>query len=145
MISVVDSATVKVATHSYEAAIEKWLLIYVGVWKDDVEDYEEKIGKFSDKISTLKCFHIDGKIQSSIDEVHGSILLISNFTLYGRAEKGQKLDFSESADYETAEKIYNVLIEALRQKWLRIESGMFGAYMEVTSVNGGPINFLIDY
>ena len=116
MISVVDSATVKIAEHNYEAAIQKGLLIYVGVGKEDVENYQEKISTFIEKISTLKCFHVDGKIQSSIDEVHGSILLISNFTLYGRSEKGQKLDFSQSADYETAENIYETLVEAMRQK-----------------------------
>lgn len=145
MISVVDNATVKIAEHSYEAAIEKWLLIYVGISKEDIESYEEKIAKFVEKISVLKCFHVDGKINSSIDEVHGSILLISNFTLYGRSEKWQKLDFSQSADYENAEKIYNALIEALRAKGLRVKTGIFGAYMEVSSVNAGPINFLLDY
>lgn len=145
VVSVVDRAEVKIAEHSYEAAIGKWLLIYVGISKEDIDNYEEKISKFVEKISVLKCFHVNGKIDSSIDDVHGSILLISNFTLYGRSEKGQKLDFSQSADYENAEKIYNALIDALRNKGLTVETGMFGSYMEVSSVNAGPINFLLDY
>ena len=145
MISVVDNATVKIAEHDYEASIQKWLLIYVGVAKSDTEDYTGKIQKFVDKIATLKCFHVDGKINSSIGDVSGSILLISNFTLYGRTDNGQKIDFSQSADYESAEKIYNELIEALRQKWLTVETGIFGAYMEVSSVNAGPLNFILDY
>lgn len=144
MISVVDNATVKIAEHDYEAAIGKGLLIYVGVGKMDVDEYESKIQKFVEKIATLKCFHVDGKINSSIGDVSGSILLISNFTLCGRTDNGQKIDFSQSADYESAEKIYNVLIEALRQKDLIVETGIFGAYMEVSSVNAGPINFVID-
>lgn len=144
MISVVDHATVKIAEKDYEAGIEKWLLIYVGISKEDVESYEDKIHKFVEKISVLKCFHVDGKINSSIDEVHGSILLISNFTLYGRSDKGQKLDFSQSADYESAQKIYDVLISALRNKGLSVETGIFGTYMEVSSVNAGPINIIMD-
>ncbi len=145
MISVVDNATVKIAEHDYEASIQKWLLIYVGIGKMDVEDYAGKIQKFVEKISTLKCFHVDGKINSSITDVSGSILLISNFTLYGRTDNGQKIDFSQSADYESAEKIYNDLIGALREKWLIVETGIFGAYMEVSSVNAGPLNFILDY
>lgn len=117
----------------------------MGVGKEDVENYQEKISKFAEKISTMKCFHVDGKINSSIDDVHGSILLISNFTLYGRSEKGQKMDFSQSADYESAEKIYNELIQTLRQKNLVVETGIFGSYMEVSSVNAGPLNYVLEY
>lgn len=145
MISVVDSATVKISEHNYEAAIEKGLLIYVGIARSDLEDYTAKIEKFVDKIDTLKCFHADGKIDSSIHDVSGKILLISNFTLYGRADKGQKLDFSQSADYENAENIYGLLIQKLRTKGLIVETGIFGAYMEVESINAGPINLVLDY
>lgn len=120
------------------------MLIYVGIGKEDVENYEDKINKFVDKITTLKCFHVDGKINSAIDEVQGEILLISNFTLYGRADKGQKLDFSQSADYATAEKIYNELFHMLAKK-VTVKTGVFGGYMEVGSVNAGPINLVLDY
>lgn len=103
-----------------------------------------KIDKFIEKISTLKCFHVDGKINSSLADVNGQILLISNFTLYGKSDKGQKLDFSQSADFATAESIYNALVESLRKK-IPVETGMFGGYMEVESVNAGPINLVMDY
>lgn len=143
MISVVDNATVKVAEQGYEASIQKGLLIYVGISREDLEDYEWKIQKFVDKITSLKCFHVDGKINSTISDVGGEVLLISNFTLYGRTEKGQKMDFSQAADYENAEKIYNQLFHALA-KQITVKTWVFWGYMEVSSVNAGPINFIID-
>ncbi len=144
VVSVVDNASVKVAEKNYEASIGKWLLVYVGISRDDLEDYESKIAKFVDKISVLKCFHADGKIHASLQDVDGEVLLISNFTLYGRADKWQKLDFSQSADFENAEKIYNLLIQKMSAS-MPVKTGVFGAYMEVSSVNGGPINLVLDY
>lgn len=144
MISVVDSATVEVKEENYRVTMGKWLLIYVGISKDDIDDYQQKIEKFVDKIQTLKCFHVDGKINSSIGEVWWEIMLISNFTLYGRADKWQKLDFSQSADFASAEKIYNELVAKLSEH-LTVYTGVFGGYMEVSSVNAGPINLVLDY
>lgn len=144
IVSVVDNATVKVAEQNYEAGIETWLLIYVGIGKEDEENYQERIDKFVDKISTLKCFHVDGKINSSIADVQWEILLISNFTLYGKSEKWQKLDFSQSADYATAEKIYNALFHTLAQK-VSVKTWVFGGYMEVESLNVWPINLMLEF
>ena len=96
------------------------------------------------KISTLKCFHADGKISQSLEDVRGEILLISNFTLYGTSANGQKLDFSQSADYASAEKIYDVLVTELSKK-TTVKTGIFGGLMDVDSLNSGPINLVFDF
>ena len=112
---------------------------------DDLTDYAEKIEKFVRKIPEIQFFHHAGRIDASLQDVKGEILVISNFTLFGTADKGKKLSFTHSAPYAEAEKIYDSLVEALCTAGLRIKTGMFGAEMKVESVNDGPINLIFDY
>lgn len=142
LIQVVDRASVEVKEQNYTAQIGQWLLIYVWIHKNDLADYQEKIAHFVSKIRSLQVFHRDGKLIGTLDEVEGQILLISNFTLYGENRKGNRFDFADSAWFADAQKVYDDLIVSLGHEWIEVKTGIFGAYMEVDSLNGGPINFL---
>ena len=155
VIQVVEHASVHVAEQNYTAKIGQWLLIYVGIHKDDVNDYQQKIAHFVGKIRGLQLFHVDGKLQGSLESVWWEILLISNFTLYWENKKGNRFDFGNSAWFADAEVIYNTLIEQLRVPMkstmdenilseISVKTGIFGAYMEVDSKNGWPINLVLD-
>ena len=147
LIQVVNSASVNIVEKNITNKIEKWLLIYVGVATNDINDYSEKIDKFVNKIWSTKFFHNPEthKIDKSINEINGQILLISNFTLYWSNKKGTKLDFTDSAWYEDANRIYEDLIEKLKQHWIRLHTWEFGAMMLVDSQNDGPINIILEY
>ncbi len=155
ILQVVDHASVYVKEKEYRAEIGQWLLIYVGIHKDDVSDYQQKIAHFVGKIRGLQLFHVDGKLQGSLDSVWWEILLISNFTLYWENKKGNRFDFGNSAWFAVAELIYNTLVEQLRLpvkfstdenilSEISVKTGLFGEFMEVDSRNGWPINLILD-
>ncbi|MFZ2150676.1 MAG: D-aminoacyl-tRNA deacylase [Candidatus Absconditicoccaceae bacterium] len=147
LIQVVNNASVHIVEKNITNNIEKGLLIYVGVSNDDINNYSEKIDKFVNKIGSTKFFHNieTHKIDQSINDINGQILLISNFTLYGSNKKGTKLDFTDSAGYEDAKRIYEDLIEKIKQHGIQIKTGEFGAMMLVDSQNDGPINIILEY
>lgn len=140
LLQVVDAASVIAQEKNYEASIHQWLLIYVWVHKNDVVEYQEKIRHFVAKIRQLQIFHVDGKLQWTLDSVWGEIMLISNFTLYWENRKGNRFDFGDSAWFEDAKMIYDALVVALQIEWIAVKTGVFGAYMRVESTNAGPIN-----
>jgi D-tyrosyl-tRNA(Tyr) deacylase len=144
LIQVVNRASVEVKEQNHTAAIGQWLLIYIWIHKSDIEDYRTKITHFVSKIRSLQVFHLDGKLQGTLDAVGWEILLVSNFTLYWENKKWNRFDFADSAWFDDAQKVYDDLIVALKNEWIQVKAGIFGAYMEVESVNGGPINFLRD-
>ena len=120
------------------------LLVYLGVGKEDAESDAEFI---ADKLVHLRIFADDaGKMNRSVMDVGGGILLISNFTLHGDCRKGRRPGFDAAGDPTRAEELYEkvaALIET-RPDGPRIEKGSFGAYMQVTSLNDGPVTFLLD-
>jgi len=141
LLSVVSSATVTIPAEQYSASIQRGLLIYVGISHDDILVANEKVAHIVGKLRSLQLFHVDGKLQGSLDSVGGEILLISNFTLYGEQKKGNRFDFTQSAWFVDAKKVYEKLIDALRGAgYTDLQTGKFGAMMEVKSVNDGPIN-----
>lgn len=147
LIQSVEEASVIVDESKINNKIWKGLLIYIGISKEDLEDYEKKIEKITRKLSTLRfCTNKDGtKIDQSIADIDGEILLISNFTLYGRNKKGTKIDFMLSARFQEAEKVYNLLIEKIKEANIPIQTGEFGGYMKIKSVLHGPLNYVIDF
>ena len=80
----------------------------------------------------------------SISDVEGEILVISQFTLYGDARKGKRPSFTDSADPDIGNDYYNNFIDSLRKSGLKVESGEFGANMEVEYINDGPVTILLD-
>ena len=123
-------------------SIGKGLLVYLGVGKDDSEKDVEFI---TDKLVNLRIFPDENdKMNLSVLDVRGGILLVSQFTLYGDCRKGRRPGFDLAGEPETAERLYEKTIEAIRQKGAPVETGVFAAHMDVTSINDGPVTFLLD-
>jgi D-tyrosyl-tRNA(Tyr) deacylase len=122
--------------------IDHGLLIYLGIGKEDsVED-----ARFiADKLVNLRIFADDDrKMNLSVKDVGGAILLVSNFTLHGDCRKGRRPGFDDAAGPESAQQLYEKVIELITEQGINVEKGAFGEYMHVTSINDGPVTFLLD-
>jgi D-tyrosyl-tRNA(Tyr) deacylase len=118
------------------------LLVYLGVGK---EDSAEDVQFMADKLANLRIFADEaGKMNRSVIDVGGSILLISNFTLHGDCRKGRRPGFDAASPPGPAEKLYEQVAQAIAAQGVPAERGSFGAYMHVSSTNDGPVNFLLD-
>lgn len=108
------------------------------------EDREAVIEKMAEKILKLRIFSdSENKMNLSVKDVGGQILLISQFTLYSDPKKGNRPGFSDSADPKTANEFYQKLIQRLRAE-IQVETGEFGGNMQVSLVNDGPVTIIID-
>ena len=122
--------------------IEKGFLLLVGFTHGDTP---EKVDWMVDKSSGLRLFgDADGKMNLGLAEVGGAVLVVSQFTLYGNAEKGKRPSFIDAARPEEAIPLYERFLAALREKGLHVESGEFGAMMEVELVNDGPVTLWLE-
>lgn len=127
--------------------IKNWLLIYVGISKEDQlrEDRKAMISKFCKKLPTLKLLeNQEGKIVATLADNQAEIMVISNFTLYWHYKSGTKIDFSQSGSYNFAKQAYDYLLKELEAQELKIVSGEFGASMQIESRNSWPINYCFD-
>ena len=118
------------------------LLIYLSVGRDDeLKDAEY----MAEKLAALRIFADDtGKMNLSVRDVGGDLLIVSNFTLHGDCRKGRRPGFDAAAEAKTAEELYEKVTELIAEKGLKVEKGLFGEHMEVSSVNDGPVTFLLD-
>ena len=123
-------------------SIRKGYVLLVGITHEDTEKDADYIAK---KVAGLRLWEDeDGKMNRSIDEVDGEILSVSQFTLYGDVRKGRRPSFIEAARPEKAEPIWNYFNESLREQGLKVETGVFGAMMDVSLVNDGPVTIIIE-
>lgn len=83
-------------------------------------------------------------LEKSVQEIGGELLVVSQFTLYGDCRKGRRPSFTRSASPESAQKLYEQFVETLRQSGLRVETGQFGAMMQVSIENDGPVTLLLE-
>ena len=122
--------------------IGKGMVLLVGA---TVGDGEKEVVYLADKCANLRIFEdAQGKMNLSVLEVGGEILVISQFTLYGDTKKGRRPSFTEAMEPKEAEKLYLMFIDYLKEKGLRVEQGVFGAKMLVKIFNDGPVTFVLD-
>ena len=122
--------------------IEAGLLVLVGIKADDTEKDMDYIIK---KITGLRIFSdAEGKMNLSVQDIGGKILIVPNFTLYGSCVKGMRPSFIASGSVSEAEKKYNRFIEKLKDTDVPFETGQFQADMKVSLLNDGPVTLLLD-
>lgn len=118
------------------------LLVLLGVSSDDTMD---DVQYMVDKISHLRVFSdAEGKMNLSVSQVGGEVLVVSQFTLYGDCRKGRRPSFTAAAKGEPADDLYQAVVSGLRSNGLSVETGEFGANMQVHLVNDGPVTLLLD-
>ena len=143
VIQRVKCASVNINKINY-SLINQGLLILLGI---SVNDGDADLDYILDKIINLRIFiDKDGKMNNDISSINGEFLIISQFTLYGDARKGRRPSYSNAEKREKAENIYNLLIDKLKEKYSKekVKTGQFGAKMEVSLVNDGPVTILLD-
>ena len=123
-------------------SIRTGLLVFLGVSRTDtVEDANYLAGK----LLGLRIFpDEDGKMNRNVQEAGGSLLIVSQFTLYGDCRKGRRPSFDQAAAPEQAQDLYNYFVESLKRGPVPVETGVFQAMMQVHIVNDGPVTILID-
>jgi D-tyrosyl-tRNA(Tyr) deacylase len=123
-------------------AIDRGLLVLLGVTHADTDAEARWL---AEKTAGLRIFNDDaGKMNRDVAEVGGSVLVVSQFTLYGDCQKGRRPSFIDAARPEQAEPLYECFVNALRAVGIRTATGRFGAAMEVHLVNDGPVTLIID-
>lgn len=123
--------------------IGKGFVLLVGISHSDTREDADFLAK---KVAGMRIFEdAEGKMNLSLAEVGGQILSISQFTLYGNARKGNRPSFIEAARPEVAEPLYEYFNQVLREQYgLQVETGRFGANMQVDFVNDGPVTIIVD-
>jgi len=121
--------------------IAEGLLIFLGV--SETDDLTT-VKKMADKIINLRIFNDDlNKMNLSLLDICGSLLIVSQFTLYADCTKGNRPNFLNAANSLHAKKIYNEFVNYMVQKKINVQSGQFGAHMEVHLINSGPVTFIL--
>ncbi len=117
-------------------------LVLLGIGKNDTEEAARHI---AGKIAGLRVFSdAEGKFNLALDDVDGSVLLVSQFTLYADTRKGRRPSFVDAAPPEHAEALVERCAHYMRRSGIQVETGRFGAHMEVSLLNDGPVTILID-
>ena len=123
-------------------AIDRGLIVYLGAGKGDGDDDRAWLLA---KIAGRRIFENDeGKMDRSVVDVGGALLVVSQFTLYGDVKKGRRPSFDGAMPPEDAERAYEAFVRDARAQGLRVETGRFRAHMKVSSLNDGPVTIWID-
>lgn len=122
--------------------IENGYLLLVGITTTDTE---KEINYLVEKVVGLRLFEdAEGKMNHSIEQVQGSILSVSQFTLYADTRKGRRPSFTDAARPEMAKSLWELFNNKLLAKGLKVETGVFGAMMDVTFTNDGPVTIMLE-
>lgn len=141
VIQRVTSASVEVEG-KITGRIRQGLMVLLGVAKGDDES---DVRYLIDKIRSLRIFSDEqGKMNRSLIDVGGAVLLVSQFTLLGRTSSGRRPSFDDAAPPEPAKRLYEQVATGLRESGTVVETGIFAAHMQVALVNDGPVTFVLD-
>ncbi|MBQ7126726.1 D-tyrosyl-tRNA(Tyr) deacylase [bacterium] len=141
LIQRVKQASVKIDNKFY-SSINKGILAFVGIEKGDNIDI---IQKAAQKIINLRIFADENdKMNHSLIDIQGEILIVSQFTLCGNCKKGTRPSFDNSENPEIANKLYEKFVETIKSNNIKTQTGKFGAMMEVEIINDGPVTFMIE-
>jgi len=141
LIQRVKKASVEV-NQEVIGAIDRGLLVFLGIHKDDQPKQTEWM---ISKTIHLRIFEDEqGKMNKSLMDIQGQILVISQFTLYGNCQAGRRPDFLEAAPPQIAEPIYEKFIRELKISVPSVQSGKFRAHMEISLINDGPVTLMIE-
>jgi D-aminoacyl-tRNA deacylase len=122
--------------------ISEGLLVYLGVGKGDTE---KDAALIADKVTNLRIFEdAEGRMNRSVLDTGGGVLVVSQFTLYGDAREGRRPSYSSAADPDTARTLYETVVSKIAAAGLAVATGVFRAAMEVSYTNMGPITILLD-
>ena len=123
-------------------AIDRGFLVLLGVGPEDTQAVCDKL---AEKVCNLRVFEDEnGKMNRSLEDVKGQLLIVSQFTLYGSCKKGRRPEFLSAARPEVAIRLYEKFVQLCRVKGFHTETGEFGAYMQVESLNDGPVTLVVD-
>lgn len=137
----VSAASVKV-DGKITGSIQTGYLLLFGVGQEDTED---DCRRLADKIINLRIFSDEnGKINLSLGDVRGSLLVVPQFTLYADCRKGKRPNFIQAAKPDEADRLYRYFVDYCRSKGLHTETGMFGADMKVELLNDGPFTLVLE-
>lgn len=138
----VSRAEVRVK-HQTVGRIGKGILVLLGIGQDDGD---QDLQWLADKVMNLRIFEDENdKMNLSVLDVRGQVLVVSQFTLFGDCRKGKRPSYSSAAAPGDAERMYNAFVETIEQKYgIKVERGVFQAMMEVDLVNDGPVTLLLD-
>lgn len=144
LIQRVSRGAVKIKSHNYEKHIQKGMVILLGVKQGDDEN---DVIFVADKCSGLRIFEDENeKMNLSLKDINGEVLIISQFTLYGNTRKGNRPGFDEAAKPELAEFLYTKFIDRMKENLGddKIKTGIFATMMEVEILNDGPVTLLVE-
>lgn len=142
LIQRVKRASVTIDGELY-SEINQGLLVLLGVEKGDEKENAEKL---ADKICKLRIFEDENdKMNLSVQDVHGEILVVSQFTLAGDCKKGTRPSFDKAELPQKANELYEYFTNLIREKNITTKTGVFGAMMDVELINDGPVTFMLEF
>ena len=122
--------------------IGRGLVVLLGVARDDTNDDADYL---AEKITNLRIFNDEqGKMNLSLIETAGAMLVVSQFTLYGDVRRGRRPSYIEAAEPERANALYEYFVEETRKRGIKVETGVFQAMMRVSLINDGPVTIMLD-
>lgn len=141
VIQRVESASVEIDNKTI-SEIKNGYLVLIGITHNDTKDIADYL---INKLIKLRVFEDEnGKLNLSLNDIKGELLLVSQFTLYGDCSRGNRPSFIQAADPEYANKLYEYIVNECEQKVQTVKSGVFGANMKIKLVNDGPVTIIME-
>jgi D-tyrosyl-tRNA(Tyr) deacylase len=126
----------------FMSEIKKGIVAYIGITH---EDGLKEIEYCIDKLIHLRIFDDEnGKLNLSLEDIDGELLVVSNFTIYGNTKKGRRPSYTNSASAEKAKEVYDIFLLKLSEKGINYQTGQFQQYMRIISESDGPVNLIIE-